>query len=435
MFRKFLIIFSFLIIASAYTQEVKVFTLREAINEAFRNNTELVNARYDKLIADYKVTQTYNESLIPSLNVRSVYSRAFKKQVFDIFGQKFEVGTDNTINTTLELSQPIPILGTPIFQGINIAKYYSKLSTENVNALEAKVATEVKKSFLSVLLLKEVVEVNKKSLQNAQDNLNVVEIRYRNGTVTEFDYLRAKVKVESIKPELSKAESNLTLSKKNLKNTIGLKTDEDIDVVGSLIYDSTEFTMSIDDIINKMLDNNVSLRLLRINRQINEELLSIDEASYLPKFYVFGQYTLYAGENDTRKFFRYRYYNVVNAGIGMQWSFNLFTNPFKKSQTILEIKKTDEKIVDIKEKLKIQAQSIILRMEDAKKRINAQKETVNLAERGYELAKISFKNGVINQIDVLDAELTLTQSKLAYLQAVYEYLVAKAELEGLLEIK
>lgn len=435
MYKKLLLIFILCIFTSSYGQEVKVFTLREAISEAFRNNTDLINARYDKLIADYKVTQTYNESLIPSLSVSSIYSRAFKKQVFDIFGQKFEIGTDNTINTTFELSQPIPILGTPIFQGINIAKYYSRLSSENVNAIEAKVATEVKKSFLSVLFLKEVVEVNKKSLQNAQDNLNVVEIRYRNGTVTEFDYLRAKVKVESIKPELSKAENNLTLSKKSLKNTIGLKTDEEIDVVGSLIYDSAEFIMSIDEIIDKMIDNNVSLRLLRINRQINEELLSIDEANYLPKFYLFGQYSIYAAENDKRNFFKYRYYNVINAGIGMAWNFNLFSNPYKKSQSILEIKKTDEQINDIREKLKIQAQSIILRIEDAKKRIKAQNETVKLAERGYELAKISFNNGVINQIDVLDAELILTQSKLAYLQAIYEFLIAKAELEGLLEIK
>lgn len=435
MYKKLFIIIFTLLITTAYTQEVKVYTIREAINEAFRNNTELVNARYDKLIADYKVSQTYNESLLPTINVSTIYSRAFKKQVFDIFGQKFEIGTDNTITTRFDVSQAIPVLGTPIFQGINIAKYYSNLSNENVIAIEAKVATDVKKSFLSVLFLKEVVEVNMRSLQNAQDNLNVVEIRYRNGTVTEFDYLRAKVKVETIKPELSKAESNLTLSKKNLKNTIGLKTNEDIDVVGGLVYDSNEVIMSIDDIINKMIDNNVSLRLLRINRQINEELLSIDEANYLPKLYLFGQYNIYAAENDSRDFFKYRYYNVINAGIGMTWNFNLFSNPHKKSQSVLEIKKTDERINDIKEKLKIQAQSIILRMEDAKKRIKAQKETVNLAERGYELAQISYKNGVLNQIDVLDAELILTQSKLAYLQTVYEYLVAKAELEGLLEIK
>lgn len=72
-------------------------------------------------------------------------------------------------------------------------------------------------------------------------------------------------------------------------------------------------------------------------------------------------------------------------------------------------------------------------MEDAKQRIAANLETVRLAERGLELANISFKNGVINQIDVLDAELMVNQSRLAYLQAIYDYLIAKAELEELLE--
>ena len=72
-------------------------------------------------------------------------------------------------------------------------------------------------------------------------------------------------------------------------------------------------------------------------------------------------------------------------------------------------------------------------MDDAKKRITANLETVKLAERGLELANISFKNGVINQIDVLDAELMLNQTKLAYLQAIYDYLTARAELEELLE--
>ena len=56
-----------------------------------------------------------------------------------------------------------------------------------------------------------------------------------------------------------------------------------------------------------------------------------------------------------------------------------------------------------------------------------------MAERGLELANTSYKSGVINQIDVLDAELTLSQVRLAYLQAIFDYLTAKADLEQLLE--
>ena len=119
--------------------QVRELTLQDAINEAYKNNSELINARYDKVKADFKVSQTYNESLIPSITLNSQYIRTFKKQVFDIFGQRYEIGTDNQIQNTINLQEPIPILGTPIFQGIRVAEYYSKMSEENVRSIETKV--------------------------------------------------------------------------------------------------------------------------------------------------------------------------------------------------------------------------------------------------------------------------------------------------------
>ena len=136
------IIFCMLIMLSLTVEafsQVRELTLQEAINEAYKNNSELINARYDKVKADFKVSQTYNESLIPSITLNSQYIRTFKKQVFDIFGQRYEIGTDNQIQNTINLQEPIPILGTPIFQGIRVAEYYSKMSEENVRSIETKV--------------------------------------------------------------------------------------------------------------------------------------------------------------------------------------------------------------------------------------------------------------------------------------------------------
>ncbi|MBI5404405.1 MAG: TolC family protein [Ignavibacteriae bacterium] len=417
----------------SYSQYKKSYTLGDAINEAMRNNSELVNARYDKMKAMEKVSQTYNENLIPTLELSSQYSHAYKKPVFNIFGQNFEIGTDNTVTHTLTASEPIPFLGTPVFSGIRIAEYYANLQNENVASVESKIKKDVKKAYYNVLFLKEVVELNRKSLQNSVDNLTVVEARYRNGVNTEFDFLRAKVKVESTKPTVSQSESNLEISKKLFKNTIGLKTSEDIDVKGFLTYDSTEITGSTDDILKKIAENNVSVRQLNISQLINAEIVTIDKASYLPKFYLFAQYQLAANENNDKAIMDWRYYNIFNAGIGMSWDLNFFRTSYKKTQSELEVKKTSETIADVKQKLKISGQNIISKMEDAKSRIKANLETVKLAERGYELANISFKNGVINQIDVLDAELMVNQTKLAYIQAIYDYLQAKAELEELLE--
>lgn len=444
MYNKILLILAFLIISygSVYAQDSTgtiVYTLNEAISVAKKNNSELVNARYEQEKAAKKVSEVYSESLLPTITLSSQYSRAIKKQVFDIdFGgmnQRFEVGSDNTIINSFQLSEPIPVLGTPVFEAIRIADNYSNLQIENVNSAEAKITADVKIAYNNVLFMKEVVNVRKQNLNNAQENYDVVEKKYRNGISTEFDFLRAKVTYENLKPPVLESENNLTIAKKFLKNSIGLKDNKDIDITGELTFDSTEYYGSIDDLINRISENNVSIRQLNINQNINRQLLNIDKANYLPKLYLFGQYNLQAQENDGKSIGSYRFFNVLNAGLGLSWDLNFMRNTYKKQQTEIEIKKTDETISDVKQKLRLTAQSIILKMDEARTKVKATYATVKMAERGYELASLSFKNGVINQIDVLDAGAQLSNSRLAYYSAILEYLNAKAELEKLLEIK
>ena len=188
-----------------------------------------------------------------------------------------------------------------------------------------------------------------------------------------------------------------------------------------------------DDLIRNISEKNVAIRQLKLGKLVNEELAEVDYANYLPKLYLFAQYGLQANEDNDKSFFRYRYYNSIIAGIGLSWNLNLFSNAYKRDQSLIEVKKSEEQIKDTKEKLKVQAQSVFLRIEDARNRIQAQLEIVDEAQRGLDLANVSFKSGVLNQIDVIDAELAVDQTKLAYIQAVYDYLNARADLEQLLE--
>jgi outer membrane protein len=422
----------------SYSQNVKVLGIDDALQIARRSNSDLLIAKMNKMQADEKVAEVYSNNLIPTLSLSANYMRNFKKQFYDIsaFGQQFSFSllTDNVVTTTLQVSEPIPILGTPIFSGIRIAETYSKLQDENVTQIDSKIKADVRKAFLNVLLLKEVVALNSFSLTDAQENLRVVESRYKTGIVTEFDYIRAEVKVESLKPNLTQAENNLTISKKFLKNTIGLKTGEEIDVKGSLEFDSTEvYATGSDGLIKKITEGSVAIRQLNLSRAMNNELVRVDRSALLPKFYLFGSYGLQALQDDGRSLLKFPFQTGISAGIGLSWDLNFIGNKYKMNQSQIEVKKTDEQISNVKDKLKTQTESILLRIEDARNRIVAQAQTVKMAEKGLELANNSFKSGVINQIDVLDAELGLNQVKLAYLQAIFDYLNAKIELEQLLE--
>ena len=415
------------------SQSVRTFTLDEAILTAKQNNSELMIAKMNKLQADAKVSEVYSENLLPTITLNSRYTRSFKKQVIQIFGQTYTLGSDNTITHTLDATEPIPVLGTPVFSGIRIAEYYSRLQEETVKGTDTKITNDVRKAFLNALLSKQVIELNRQSISNAQENLRVVEARYKAGVALEYDFLRAKVKYETLIPALQKSENDYELSKKLLKNAIGLKNNDEIDVRGELKYDSLEIFGNTDELIRNISEKNVAVRQLKLNKLVNEELAEVDYANYMPKLYLFVQYGLQANEDDGKSIFRYRYYNALTAGIGLSWNLNLFSNSYKRDQSLIEIRKSEEQIKDTKEKLKVQSESVLLRLEDARNRIQSQLAIVDEAERGLELANVSFKSGTLNQIDVIDAELVVSQVKLAYIQAIYDYLSARADLEQLLE--
>ncbi|MBV6479488.1 MAG: Outer membrane protein TolC [Ignavibacteria bacterium] len=429
-----LFFYVFMYSTDAEAQKVKEITgIDEAISLALENNSALKEAKYDKLKADEKVSEVYSENLIPNLTLNSRYSRTFQKQVFDIFGEKYEVGSDNSITNTLDMTLALPVLGTPVMNGIRIAEFYSKYQSENILSVKADIKNNVKKAYYGVLLARAVVEVNKMTLENTKANYDVVNARYRSGVATEFDFLRAKVKMDNVKPLLSQSERNLEISKKMLSNAIGFKDVESIEVKGELEYDSTEVWEDINTMIKKISEQNVAVRQMKLNREINKELVSVDKSDYLPKLYVFGQYALSSNENDSRSVSSYRFFNTSYAGLGLTWELNLFRKQYKVNQSELELKKNDEQIVDLMQKLKLLSESAIIALNDAKERIISQKMTVELAERGLELANASYRAGTLNQIDVQDSELSLYNSRLSFYQAVYDYQVAKAELEKLLE--
>ena len=61
--------------------------------------------------------------------------------------------------------------------------------------------------------------------------------------------------------------------------------------------------------------------------------------------------------------------------------------------------------------------------------ITSQKENVKTAEEGLRIARESYRAGVIKNSELLTSELALTSAKTSYINALYTYYVALAELK------
>jgi outer membrane protein len=66
---------------------------------------------------------------------------------------------------------------------------------------------------------------------------------------------------------------------------------------------------------------------------------------------------------------------------------------------------------------------------EARQRAASQKQAVAQAQRGFEIASAEYNAGIGSRLQTSEAELALRESEFNYAQAVYDYLVARAQLE------
>ena len=68
-------------------------------------------------------------------------------------------------------------------------------------------------------------------------------------------------------------------------------------------------------------------------------------------------------------------------------------------------------------------------MSEARERADAQRLAVRQAQRGFDIARAQYREGLAGQLELTDSEVALRQSEFNYAQAVYDYLVARARLD------
>ena len=101
-------------------------------------------------------------------------------------------------------------------------------------------------------------------------------------------------------------------------------------------------------------------------------------------------------------------------------------------QAEIDLMKARETLVKTDQQLKNQLDNVLLNIKEAKNRINAYAATIEQAKLGYDISIKRYNNGLGTQLENIDALVALTQAKVNYLQAIYNYYDLHSQLEALL---
>ncbi len=440
----------------AQTHDTLRVNLDQAIRLALKNNREIRIAKLDVQKARAAVKEAFGYAL-PSLDFSAGFTHFIQKPRMPFpdfkamlnnatYGVLFQEGLlpydpnkflpikfklqsfarTNSYQAEAKVTQIL--FNSAVFRGIGASQIYLNLSKENLKRAIAKTVLDVKKAFYGVLLTRQLEQIAQSRFTNAQAHLRNIKAMRAQGLLSDFVEMQATVQVENIRPMLLQLRNAHEDALNGLKIIMNIDQNTPLKVIGQLQYQK-ETLPTEQALIKEAKKRNLSLHVLKIKNQLDDELTAVDRGGYWPTLAAFGNYS-YTGTGEGWDFQTY-----TSSTVGLSLSINLFQGGrtlHKVQQDQIAAKQTLEQIHTLTDGIEMQVKSKLNDLKRVQKQIEAMKRNVDLAQRAYEMAEHRYQVGEGSELEVKDADLQLNNARTNYAKAVHDYLLAKAALYNLI---
>jgi cobalt-zinc-cadmium efflux system outer membrane protein len=285
------------------------------------------------------------------------------------------------------------------------------LVADNERSLTFNVAS----LFVNVQLAESTLELAEQDLKSFQQTVDLSEIRYKAGAISEDDYLKIKLQLLQFETDLQQAQLARVQALSDLRQSLGYESvSPDYDVTGP--FDYQPLKGNLEDLQMKALHNRPDLRAAQ------QGVTAADSQYELQK--AIGKVDVTVQAN----------YSHVN-GINTATFFGSVPLPiFNRNQG--EIARSRFAITQAQEQEKATSGQTFTDVRDAYEGLRTNDKVVTLYRSGYldvaqkdrDISEYAYKRGAASLLDFLDAERSYRATQLAYRQALASYLLSLEQL-------
>lgn len=424
---------AFVLLGGAVRAEPLRLSLDDAVKMALSQNRSVQQAQEKVAAARGKYLES-RSGVLPKLDFTASYTRLNPSPgealplipighgiVFG--GSVLPVGSADNYDFKVSLSQSVFSWGKAQ-NGYHTADAQLKATREDSANTRQEIIAEVTKAYYGVLAAKEFIRVAEEALSTAQEQQQDVQKRLDAGTVSEFDLLRTQVQVANTRPQVEKAHDGYEMALLALKNLLGVPLDSPLELTGSLIYEP--MSVDVKSATETAIANRPDLKSLADQKRAMEYTLAVARAELRPNLSLAATYE----------------YKNPDADLAVKWGtsasasiilttplFDGFATSGKVAQAASGVRQVEIARKQAQEGVSLEVSSAVLALNLAQANILSQKDNVDLAKESLRIGRVRYESGLITNLEVLDAELAVTQAETNYLQALYDYQTAKVNLE------
>ncbi len=415
--------------AQEATGQVINLTLDEAIEIALSDNPTILVAEQQVMLKKISQSEAW-QNLLPSADFSGTIQYTLLAATMKLNDMEFKMGRDNTSTWNGQVSVSLPIFAPTVYATMNMTGTDLQQAIEQSRSSRLSLINQVTKAYYQLMLAQDSYEVLKKGYDNAEQNFNVINSKYGVGKSSEYDKISAEVQMRSLKPNVLSAENAVRMAKLQLKVLMGIDSDADIVVDGSLSdFEDRMYVETFTGGGTFSLAGNSNMRQLDLNAQLLNHTLRIQKMNFLPTLAVTGSYSMQSLYNDNFKIKDYTWANSSSLVLSMSVPIFRMGNFTKLRSTKLQISQLNENRNYTEKQLNMQVKSYTDNMKSYAEQVAGNKISIEQAEKGREIAAKRYEIGNGTILELNGSEVALTQAQLTYSQSIFNYLAAKADLE------
>ena len=408
--------------------EVKSLTLslQEAQDYAVEQNRSLKNASLAVQEAYAKRWQTI-AAMLPQVDATTSFtSYCGYSATMSMAGMDVNISMPDY--AAFGLTASVGINGTAVVGAVlnTLAIEMQQIALEQS---ESQLRANVKTSYVSLLVLEDIVQLLDSSLRNVEDLAEMTQRTVDVGAAEQTTADQVRVRVNTIKNNINQQKRSIELAKSAMKVLLDVPVTTEV-----ILTEPLESLLSAETILTLLgndfnINNNFNYRLLEKNTKLAETNLHMAAWAYGPTVSVAYQYTKqhYFSEGG----FRMTPPNLVSVNMSIPlWSSGKRASGIVEKKIALE--EARHTFAEAKDNLYIQEQQLRYDLQNAYETYLNEKENMQVAARVFSSTTNKFKFGTASNLELVNASNDMIGAQSSYVQAVMTLVSAQVELEQFL---
>ncbi len=414
------------------------FNLEQCINYAYEHQNVVLNAALDQKIADAKVKETIGIGL-PQISAKADIQDFLKVPTSLLPGEFFnQPGTFVPVkfgvkyNSSLGATVSQLIFDGSYIVGLQASKAYKELSQRAFNRTKIETNVAVTKAYYLVLVNNEQLDLLNANIGQLKIQLDQTSALFENGFAEKIDADRLKVIYNNLVTEKQNVERSLGLGITMLKFQMGMPVTDYLKLSGAIEDVKLEEVTLRGD--TSAYQNRIEYALAETAVKLNQLDLKRYKSQFLPSLAAFGSGTYQYQSNTFKDLYDRSFPNMV---IGLQLNVPIFSGGQryqKVKQAEFEVLKSQNDLFQAKNSINLDIENSITTYTNSLNSLESQQRNLDLANEVLRVTKIKYEQGVGSSIEVTQAQTSLKEAENNYINALYNALVSKVDIEKALGI-